>query len=164
MAPPQTEWVSMYRPSSCPLMTIRWLVSGANKALLFLACCSAPRVACCFLLLFFFFNHIFLCNMRPPLPVNLGQKEFRKGKGCFCFVGLVVMHHNLVERGKEEMRIDLMCTTVCRVISLISLLYSLLIWRIEFYFFLGVNNLRSSLRQYRPSPFSLFLSPLFFVA
>jgi hypothetical protein len=101
-------------------------VSGANKALLFLACCSAPRVACCFLLLFFFFNHIFLCNMRP-LPVNLGQKEFRKGKGCFCFVGLVVMHHNLVERGKEEMRIDLMCTTVCRVISLISLLYSLLI-------------------------------------
>jgi hypothetical protein len=39
-----------------------------------------------------------------------------------------VMHHSLVERGKEKMLIDLMCTTtVCRVISLISLVYSLLI-------------------------------------
>ena len=66
---------------------------------------------------------------------QLGTKGIQRGKGdVFGFVGLAVMHHSLVERGKEKMHIDLMCiTTVCRVISLISLVYSLLICCKEFF-------------------------------
>ena len=79
---------NVYRPSSCQLMTIRWLVSGATVHSPPLSSYSLVRhvVFLFFSLLLLFFHHLFY-NMRG-VASQLGTKGIQKAKGVFFLCGI----------------------------------------------------------------------------
>lgn len=104
---------NVYRPSCCQVLEIQRAISSAVLPFLLLTIIVV-------LFIHSTSSSVLVC---VPLAVkNFATKRIPKGKGVVLFVSLVVMHHNLVERGKRKKT-----TSVCYVYRLSRYLSDLLV-------------------------------------
>lgn len=101
-----------------------------------------------YLFIYLFFKSEFVFLVRVPLPVKTwNKKNSERERGGFSLL-VLVMHHKLVERGKEKKKSVCLMYRLLRYYFFDLLVRSLLIMLFQSFFSVwGVNNLRSSLRQ-----------------
>lgn len=136
MAPARMSF-NVRRPSCCQVAKIQRVISSTVPSPLFFFLCSLQ------LLFHFFFSYLFIYLflksefvflIRVPLPVKTwNKKNSERERGGFSLL-VLVMHHKLVERGKEKKKSVCLMYRLLRYYFFDLLVRSLLIMLFQSFF------------------------------